>query len=100
MEKKESLKEVQHGKHENVAGAVWLNLFMDGSLPSTPHGAGFSRIHIKHELVHLRFFNICECVHMTVIMELSMWYIIAILWKAAFCPQVCALNENTMTDTK
>jgi hypothetical protein len=48
IEKKESLTEVQHGKHETVAGSVWLNLFMDGSgnckLPSTPLSTGWSRI--------------------------------------------------------
>jgi hypothetical protein len=31
IEKKESLTEVQHGKHENVADLIWWNLFMDGS---------------------------------------------------------------------
>jgi hypothetical protein len=38
--KSESLKKVQHNKIENVAGSVWLSLFMDGTgkckLPSTP----------------------------------------------------------------
>jgi hypothetical protein len=82
----ESLTEVQQGKHVNVAGSIWLNLSMDGSysckLPSTPPSTGFSRIHIKHELVNFRFFNICGCVHMAIIMEPSMWHVIAIPWKA------------------
>jgi hypothetical protein len=40
---------------------------------------------------------------MAVIMEPSMWHVIAIPWKAAFYPRlkiVCALNENTMSETK
>jgi hypothetical protein len=51
LEKKintESLKKAQHGKIENVAGSVWLCLFMDGTgkckLPSTPPSTGLSRI--------------------------------------------------------
>jgi hypothetical protein len=48
----ESLKKVQHNIIENVAGSVWLSLFMDGNvkwkLPSTPPSTGLSRIqHLK-----------------------------------------------------
>jgi hypothetical protein len=46
--KYESLKKAQHGRIENVAGSVWLSLFMDGTvkckLPSTPGSTGLSRI--------------------------------------------------------
>jgi hypothetical protein len=57
IENTESLKKDQHDKIENVAGSVWLSLFMDGTgqckLPSTPPSTGLSRIH------HL---NIFDCV--------------------------------------
>jgi hypothetical protein len=40
IEKTISLKKAQYGKINNVAGSVWLILFMDGNekckLPSTP----------------------------------------------------------------
>jgi hypothetical protein len=46
-EKLETSKKAQHGKIENVAGSVWLNLFMDRNgkckLPSTPSSTGLSR---------------------------------------------------------
>jgi hypothetical protein len=49
IEKKtESLKKFQHDKIENVAGSVWLSLFMDGNgkckLPSKPTSTGLSRV--------------------------------------------------------
>jgi hypothetical protein len=45
---KESLKNLQNDKIENVTGSVWLSLFMDGNgmckLPSTPLITGLCRI--------------------------------------------------------
>ena len=56
----EPLKKVQHNKTENVAGTVWLNLFLDGSgngkLPSTPSCTGLSRIqHLKMIIANFEF---------------------------------------------
>jgi hypothetical protein len=91
--KTESLKKAQHDKIENVAGSVWLSLFMDGTvkwkLPSTPPSTGLSRIqHLTRNGTILEFWNIRRCVHMSVIMEPSMWHVSAIPWKAAYGPQV------------
>jgi hypothetical protein len=89
--KQESPKKAQHGKIENVAGSVWLSLFMDGTakckLPSTPPKTGLSRIqHLTCNWYNFEFWNIRRCVHMTVIMEPSMWHVSAIPWKAAYGP--------------
>jgi hypothetical protein len=89
----ESLKKAQHNKIENVAGSVWLSLFMNGNgkckFPSTPPSTGLSRIqHLTQKWWNFEFRNIRRCVHTAIIMEPSMWHSSAIPWKAAYGPQV------------
>jgi hypothetical protein len=107
IEKKESLTEVQDGKHENVAGSVWLNLFMDGSgnckLPSTPPSTGFSRIHNKHELVHFRFLTYVDVLIWRLSLNLQCDTLLPFYERRHITPRLklsCALNENTMSETK
>ena len=59
-EKMELLKKAQHNKTENVAGSVWLSLFMDGSgkckLPSMSPNTDWSRIdHLKRIIANFEF---------------------------------------------
>jgi hypothetical protein len=51
-------KKAQHGTIENVAGSVWLSLYMDGTvkckLSSTPAITGFSRI----QTMNMNWYNL------------------------------------------
>jgi hypothetical protein len=91
--RKVSFLKAKHVKLENVAGTVWLTLFMDGTvkckLSSTPPSTALSRIqHINMKWWKFEFRNIRRCVQTAGIMKPSMWHRSAIPWKAAYCPPV------------
>ena len=59
QKKMEPLKKAQHNKAENVAGSVWLSLFMDGGgmckLPSMPPSTGLSSIQHLMIILNVEF---------------------------------------------
>ena len=68
MQKKDTAIEVQYKKIANVAGSVWLSLFMDGigkcKLLSTSPSTSLSRIqHLNMVIVNFEISNIRRCVH-------------------------------------
>ena len=71
--KEEPLKKAQNDKIKNLAGSVWLSLFIDGSgkckLPSTPLSRNQ---HLNMVIGNFEFYNFRRCAHMVVIMESSM----------------------------
>ena len=66
-------------KIENVAGSVWLNLFMDSNdkckLPSTSPTIGLSRIHHLHmNIVNFQYLNIRRYVQMAIDPTFFCWF--------------------------